>query len=108
MSRSFDWFHGHSWAKGVYESGDGKDQESTSEDAYFSYGLKLWGIATGNSVLKSRADLMLAIQKRSFHNYFLMESTNTNQPAAFIGNKVTGIVRLPSLSAHHCRIRSPR
>ncbi|OAL56189.1 glycoside hydrolase [Pyrenochaeta sp. DS3sAY3a] len=25
FSRSFDWFHGHSWAKGLFESGDGKD-----------------------------------------------------------------------------------
>ncbi|KAJ5469997.1 Glycoside hydrolasefamily 81 [Penicillium desertorum] len=32
FSRSFDWFNGHSWAKGLFESFDGKDQESTSED----------------------------------------------------------------------------
>lgn len=28
FSRSFDWWHGHSWAKGLIESADGKDQES--------------------------------------------------------------------------------
>lgn len=37
--RSFDWFHGHSWAKGLFESGDGKDEESTSEDSFASYAL---------------------------------------------------------------------
>lgn len=35
---------------------------------------------------------MLAIQARSFDNYFLMQSTNKVQPAKFIGNKVTGIL----------------
>lgn len=24
FSRMFDWYHGHSWAKGLYESGAGK------------------------------------------------------------------------------------
>ena len=92
LSRAFDWFHGHSWAKGLFESWDGKDQESTSEDAYFSYGLKLWGSAIGDNALMQRANLMLAIQKRVFRHYFLLESDNQNQPSQFLKNKVTGIV----------------
>lgn len=39
FSRSFDWYHGHSWAKGLFESGDGKDEESSSEDAFSSYAI---------------------------------------------------------------------
>lgn len=35
---------------------------------------------------------MLAVQKRSFQSYFLMESSNDIQPPEFIGNKVTGIL----------------
>ena len=35
---------------------------------------------------------MLAVQARSFQNYFLMESNNRNQPAEIINNKVTGIL----------------
>lgn len=35
---------------------------------------------------------MLAIQARSFQNYFLMESDNPNQPEQIINNKVTGIL----------------
>ena len=35
---------------------------------------------------------MLAIQARSFQNYFLLEASNVNQPAQFIANKVTGIL----------------
>ncbi|CAG7852554.1 Probable endo-1,3(4)-beta-glucanase ARB_01444 {ECO:0000305} Short=Endo-1,3-beta-glucanase {ECO:0000250/UniProtKB:Q5AIR7}; Short=Endo-1,4-beta-glucanase {ECO:0000250/UniProtKB:Q5AIR7}; {ECO:0000250/UniProtKB:Q5AIR7}; AltName: Full=Laminarinase {ECO:0000250/UniProtKB:Q5AIR7}; Flags: Precursor [Serendipita indica DSM 11827] len=92
LSRSFDWFHGHSWAKGIFESQDSKDEESTSEDAYCSYALKLWGQVSGNKRLEHRANLMLAIQRRVFCNYFLLEDDNPNQPAQIIGNKVAGIL----------------
>jgi endo-1,3(4)-beta-glucanase len=107
FSRSFDWFAGHSWvssidlypessnivqAKGLFASGDGKDQESTSEDMFASYGLKMWGNITGNKSLEASGDLRLAIQRRVFHDYFLMQSDNKIQPANFIGNKVTGIL----------------
>jgi endo-1,3(4)-beta-glucanase len=90
--RSFDWYNGHSWAKGLFESGDGKDEESSSEDTMFSYGLKMWGRVIGDASMEARGNLMLAVQARSLQNYFLMESSNTNQPAQFIGNKVTGIM----------------
>ncbi len=90
--RSFDWYHGHSWAKGLFESGDGKDEESSSEDAMFAYGLKMWGKTVGDPSMEARGNLMLSLLSRSLQNYFLMTSDNTNQPAEFIGNKVTGIL----------------
>jgi endo-1,3(4)-beta-glucanase len=37
-------------------------------------------------------NLMLAIQARTFSNYYYMSSTNTNHPARFVGNKVAGIL----------------
>ncbi|KAI9741153.1 MAG: hypothetical protein M1834_002866 [Cirrosporium novae-zelandiae] len=92
FSRSFDWYHGHSFAKGLFESGDSKDEESSSEDAFSSYAIKMWGNVIGDKSMEARGNLMLAITARSLQNYFLMESTNTNQPANFIGNKVTGIL----------------
>ena len=92
FSRSFDWFHGHSWAKGLFESADGKDEESSSEDALFSYAVKMWGKTIGDANMEARGNLMLSIQARSLQNYFLMQSNNTNHPANFIGNKVTGIL----------------
>ena len=92
ISRAFDWYHGHSFAKGLFESADGKDQESSSEDAFFAYAIKMWGHVIGDASMEARGTLMLAIMARSFQNYFLMESNNANQPASFIGNKVTGIV----------------
>lgn len=92
FSRSFDWFNGHSWAKGLFESFDGKDQESTSEDTMFAYAVKMWGKTTGDASMEARGNMMLAILRRSLNNYFLMQSNNTNQPSNFIANKVTGIL----------------
>ncbi|KAF2203362.1 glycoside hydrolase [Delitschia confertaspora ATCC 74209] len=92
FSRHFDWYHGHSWAKGLYHSDDGKDQESTSEDGFASYALKLWGRAIGDSNMESRGNLMLAIQARSFQHYFYMQNNNSVHPSQFIGNKIAGIM----------------
>ena len=92
FSRSFDWYHGHSWAKGLFDSGDGKDEESSSEDTLFAYALKMWGKTIGDQAMEARGNLMLAVMKRSLSNYFLLEDDNVNQPANFIKNKVTGII----------------
>ena len=89
----FDWFHGHSFAKGLFESADSKDEESSSEDAFFSYAIKMWGHVIGDASMEARGNLMLSIQARTLSDYFLLQSNNVNQPANFIGNKVTGIVR---------------
>lgn len=92
FSRSFDWYNGHSWAKGLFESFDGKDQESTSEDTMFAYAIKMWGQTTRDASMEARGNMMLGILGRSLNNYFLMEDDNINQPRNFIANKVTGIV----------------
>lgn len=92
FQRAFDWFHGHSWAKGLFESGDGKDQESTSEDTFATYALKMWGKIIRDGNMEARANLQLALQARSLRNYFLMTSDNKNQPPSFLQNKVTGIL----------------
>lgn len=92
FSRMFDWYHGHSWAKGLFESADGKDEESSSEDAMFAYAIKMWGKVTGDQSMEARGNMMLAILARTLQSYFLMANDNANQPSNFIANKVTGIV----------------
>ena len=110
FSRSFDWYHGHSWAKGLFESADGKDQESSSEDAFTSFALKMWGYASNDVNQEARGNLMLAIQARTLPQYYLMDNENSVSqqhlrnnvlscltankvhPPNFIGNKVVGIV----------------
>lgn len=92
VSRAFDWYHGHSWAHGLYESYDGKDQESSSEDAMFAYALKMWGQASGNQNLEARGNLQLAINARAIQSYYLYTDGNTIEPAKFVGNRVAGIL----------------
>lgn len=92
FSRMFDFYYGHSFAKGLFESADSKDEESTSEDAFFAYAMKMWGHVIGDSSMEARGHLMLSILARTLDNYFLLSSDNKNQPADFIANKVTGIV----------------
>jgi endo-1,3(4)-beta-glucanase len=92
VSRNFDWYHGHSWAHGLYETFDGKDEESSSEDSMSAYALKMWGRIAGDSNMEARGDLQLAITARSLQKYFLYESNNTTQPPNMIGNKVAGIL----------------
>lgn len=105
FSRNFDWYHGHSFAKGLFESADGKDEESSSEDALFAYALKMWGRVTGDKSMEARGNVMLAVLRRTLQNYFLLSSDNLNQPRNFIGNKVTGIVRPSFLPREEKRCR---
>jgi endo-1,3(4)-beta-glucanase len=88
----FDWYHGHSWAHGLYETFDGKDEESSSEDSMSAYAIKMWGRTIGNANMEARGNLQLAITARSLQSYFLYTSNNTIQPANFIANKVSGIL----------------
>ncbi|OAQ73903.1 endo-1,3-beta-glucanase Engl1 [Pochonia chlamydosporia 170] len=90
--RSFDWYHGHSWAHGLYAAMDGKNQESSSEDMMCAYALKMWGKVIKNSDLEMRGNLQLSIISRSLQSYYLYKKDNTVQPKQFIGNKVAGIL----------------
>lgn len=92
FSRNFDFYHGHSWAKGLFASADGKDQESSSEDTMASYAIKMWGSVTGDKAMEARGNLMLAIQARSLDNYYLYRDSNEVQPKEYIGNRAAGIL----------------
>ena len=92
FSRSFDWYNGHSWAKGLFPSADGKDQESSSEDTMASLAVKMWGRTNNDKNMEARGNLMLSIQARSLRQYYLYTSENSAQPPQFIGNKVAGIL----------------
>ncbi|KAK3692680.1 glycoside hydrolase family 81 protein [Podospora appendiculata] len=90
--RCFDWYHGHSWAHGLFETLDGKDQESSSEDSMHAYAIKMWGTVSGDQNMAARGNLMLAVQARSMQAYYLYTKNNTVQPPQFIGNKAAGIL----------------
>lgn len=92
FSRSFDWFNGHSWAKGLFPSADGKDQESSSEDTMASLAVKMWGRTINDKNMEARGNLMLAVQARSLQKYYLYTEDNDVEPPQYIGNKVAGIM----------------
>ncbi|KAI1122645.1 glycoside hydrolase family 81 protein [Nemania abortiva] len=92
VSRNFDWYHGHSWAHGLYETSDGKDQESSSEDAMAAYAVKMWGRTIRDSNMEARGNLMLSVIARSLNQYYLYTAQNNVQPENYIGNKVAGIL----------------
>lgn len=92
FQRMFDWWSGHSWAGGLQQQERGRNEESTSEDAFATYGLKLWGKVSGDANLEARANLQLAVQRRALSNYFLLTSDNQVQPPSFLPNKAVGIL----------------
>ncbi|KAI8963203.1 glycoside hydrolase family 81 protein [Daldinia sp. FL1419] len=92
VSRNFDWYHGHSWAHGLYETSDGKDQESSSEDAMHAYAIKVWGKTIKDANMEARGNLMLSIIARSINRYYLYTEDNEVQPSQFVGNRVAGIL----------------
>ncbi|KAJ6273192.1 Utp14-domain-containing protein [Bipolaris maydis] len=69
FAETFDWWHGHSWAKGF-----------TGEDAFSSFAMKM------------RGNLMLAIQARSYNTYIYLQTGNRNHPVRYVQNKVCGIL----------------
>ncbi|TIA90048.1 hypothetical protein E3P99_01777 [Wallemia hederae] len=86
--RAFDWYVGHSWAKGMFGSVDGKDEESTSEAAHFYYAASLFSEAIEDSEQSITARLQLAIMRSSTNHYRLLEDTNTTMPARWRANRV--------------------
>ncbi|KAL4093027.1 hypothetical protein PRIC1_012016 [Phytophthora ramorum] len=89
--RHFSFYLGHSYSHGVTPMLDGKDEESTSEDVNFYYGMKLWGQVSKNKAVEDLGSLMLRLNARAIRTYFLMTSDNTIHPKQFVPNHVTGI-----------------
>lgn len=90
--RNFDWYHGHSWAAGLYEFSDGRNEESSSEDYNFAYGMKLWGAAVKDKNIEARGNLMLAVLRKSLNMYMLVGSKLSVQPDQIKPNFACGIL----------------
>ncbi|PWW76303.1 Glycoside Hydrolase Family 81 protein [Tuber magnatum] len=90
--RNFDWFHGHSWAAGLFEFGDGRNEESSSEDYNYAYGMRLWGASINDNLIEGRGLLMLGVMRKSLNMYMLTGSHLSVQPLEVRGNFVCGIL----------------
>lgn len=71
-ARMKDWYTGHSWASGLFEFADGKNQESTSESVNGYYAVHLWGLATSNRDLSVWGRILMSTELLSTHRYWHM------------------------------------
>ncbi|RLN57092.1 hypothetical protein BBJ29_007983 [Phytophthora kernoviae] len=90
--RYYNWWLGHSYSHGVTPMADGKDEESTSEEVNFLYGIALYGQITENTEQQEVAKLMLKVYVRAVNTYFLLRNDGPPiHPGNFAKNKVTGV-----------------
>lgn len=57
FQRCFDWWHGHSWEKGLQEAPDGKQVVATSEDGFAAFAEKIWGKVSGDANMEKRGNV---------------------------------------------------
>lgn len=90
--RTFDWFEGHSWASGLFDFGDAKNQESTSEACNAWWSCMLWGISSNDENIKEHARILLAMETRSTEKYWQIKSADTIYGSTFGDSKVVGVL----------------
>lgn len=64
FQRCFDWWHGHSWAKGLGECENGKEMEATCEDGVASFAVKMWGRVMGDLAMEKRGTFVISLALR--------------------------------------------
>jgi len=93
ITRHKDWWMGHSWAAGLFDFADSKDQESSSEATNAYYGIYLLGLAMQNNDLADFGRVLLATEIRSTHTYWHISTLQQQiYPPLFAANKIVGIV----------------
>ncbi|KAE9615731.1 hypothetical protein Lal_00017689 [Lupinus albus] len=91
--RNFDLYMLHSWASGLTEFGDGRNQESTSEAVNAYYAAALVGLAYGDKRLISTASTLTALEIRAAQTWWHVKSKNKVYAEEFAkGNKIVGVL----------------
>ncbi len=76
VRRYKDMYAGHSWASGLFDFADNRNQESTSE-AVNAYGaMYLWGLVTNDAATANHGALMFASEIRSARRYWHVYANN--------------------------------
>jgi endo-1,3(4)-beta-glucanase len=91
-TRQKDWFSWHSWAAGLYEFGDNRNQESTSEAVNAYYAISLLGKALNNKELDDFGRLMTTMEIVSTKAYWQMPSYSNIYPEKFKKNLIVGVL----------------
>ncbi|CAL0308358.1 unnamed protein product [Lupinus luteus] len=91
--RNFDLYKLHSWASGLTEFGDGRNQESTSEAVNAYYAAALMGVAYRDRALVRAASTVTALEIQAAQTWWHVKSGDKLYAEEFAkGNKIVGIV----------------
>lgn len=93
LLRCFDLWKLHSWASGLTEFADGRNQESTSEAVNAYYAAALMGLAYGDTHLVAVGSLLTAMEIHASQTWWHMREDDTINAAYFTNeNRVVGVL----------------
>ncbi|KAF5749948.1 Endo-1 3(4)-beta-glucanase 1 [Tripterygium wilfordii] len=91
--RCFDLYKLHSWAGGLTEFADGRNQESTSEAVNAYYSAALLGLAYGDTHLVATASILAALEIQAAQTWWHVRDDDTIYEEDFTKeNKVVGVL----------------
>ncbi|XP_027928463.1 probable endo-1,3(4)-beta-glucanase ARB_01444 [Vigna unguiculata] len=91
--RCFDLYKLHSWASGLTEFEDGRNQESTSEAVNAYYAAALMGLAYGDSRLVDTGSTLLALEIRATQTWWHVKAEDNLYEEEFAkDNRIVGIL----------------
>uniref|UniRef100_A0ACD5X897 Uncharacterized protein n=1 Tax=Avena sativa TaxID=4498 RepID=A0ACD5X897_AVESA len=91
--RTFDLWKLHSWAGGLTEFGDGRNQESSSEAVNAYYSAALLGLSYGDAPLVSAAATLTALEMLAAQTWWHVREGDAIYEGDFTGsNRVVGVV----------------
>lgn len=91
--RCFDMFKLHSWAGGLTEFADGRNQESTSEAVNGYYSAALMGLAYGDTHLVSTGSMLTSMEIQAAKTWWHVKEGDTLYEEDFtMNNKVVGVL----------------
>ncbi|KAL0874321.1 hypothetical protein Bca101_024026 [Brassica carinata] len=89
----FDFYKLHSWAGGLTEFTDGRNQESTSEAVNGYYSAALLGLAYGDIELAAVASTVLSLEIHAAKMWWQVKEDDTLYPSDFTAeNRVVGVL----------------
>ncbi|KAD5961032.1 hypothetical protein R6Q59_014021 [Mikania micrantha] len=91
--RCFDLWKLHSWASGLTEFADGRNQESTSEAVNAYYSAALMGLAYGDTHLVATGSLLTSMEIHASQTWWHVKEGDTIYAADFTSeNRVVGVL----------------
>uniref|UniRef100_A0A7N0UGG5 glucan endo-1,3-beta-D-glucosidase n=1 Tax=Kalanchoe fedtschenkoi TaxID=63787 RepID=A0A7N0UGG5_KALFE len=91
--RNFDLWKLHSWAGGLTEFADGRNQESTSEAINAYYSAALMGLAYGDAHLVATGSMLASLEIQAAQTWWHIRDTDTMYGPDFTReNKVVGVL----------------